>query len=144
MYITKREFNAIKTLKRFLSKSEWHDFKGLLNKNVSYVEVEIDNNITINFFDNDYNKKLAYSMIVERTLGFKAFYKLNIKKSSLCLIERYILNNDLALRMVKKLKSDNYITIELNYKRIGFEIGRGFYYLPIEIKPKLRIMRLKE
>jgi hypothetical protein len=143
MYITKRELEAIKTLKRFLSKSEWLDFKGLLNKNVSYVEVEIDNNVTINFFDNDYNKKLAYSMIIERTLGFKAFYKLNIKKNSLCLVERYILNNDIALRMAKKLKPDNCITIELKYNRIGFEIGRGFYYLPIEIKPKLRVMKVK-
>jgi hypothetical protein len=142
MIITKKEFNAIKTLKRFLSKIEWQDFKQLINKNISYIEIEINNNVTINFFDNDYNKKLIYSMIIERTLGFKVKFSFSIKKNSLQLLEKYIFSNDIVLKLIKQLNDNDEIEIDLRYKRIKFWTNDLFYGIPIEDKPKLRVMKL--
>jgi hypothetical protein len=161
MLITRREFNIVKTLKRFLSKTEFKDFKELITKNVNRIEIEIDNEIRINYYNvNDYynRKDLVYSMLIERSLGFKAKYSLNnIKKSYLNFIEKYLLNNDIALRLIKQLKNSDIIIFEFKEKRIRFEkevtkifepfnspyIDNIYFYLSIENKPKLRVMKLK-
>jgi UDP-N-acetylglucosamine transferase subunit ALG13 len=79
MYITKREFNAIKTLKRFLSAEEYKDFKQLLkNKNVNKCTITIDNNVIMEYYREDI---FIYSMQIERTIGFKA--KLEIEKTNI-------------------------------------------------------------
>jgi hypothetical protein len=158
MYLTKRELNAIKTLKRFLSNEEFKDFKELINKNVNLIEIEIDNEIRINYYRvNDFfnRKELVYNMIIERTLGFKARYSLsNIKKSDINIIEKYILNNDIALRIIKQLKNSDRIIFEFKEKRIRFErditriheefntryIDNIYFYLDVE-KPKLKILK---
>jgi hypothetical protein len=161
MYITKEEFNAIKTLKRFLSKTEFKDFKELINKNVNLIEIEIDNEIRINYYNvkNYYDiKELVYSMIIERTLGFKAKYSLKINKSYINFIEKYLLNNDIALRIIKQLKNSDIIIFEFKEKRIRFEkevtkifepfdspyIDNIYFYLSIEDKPnKFKAMKVK-
>jgi hypothetical protein len=158
--ITKREFNIIKTLKRFLSVAELKDFKELINKNVNLIEIEIDNEIRINYYNVNYfynRKELVYSMIIERTLGFKAKYTLTIKKFDINVIDKYILNNDLALRLIKQLKSNDKIAFDNRLKRLKFEreitkiheefntpyIDTIYFYLTVEIKPKFKIMKIK-
>jgi hypothetical protein len=160
LYITKREFNAIKTLNRFLSKTEFKDFKELINKNVNLIEIEIDNEIRINYYNiNDYynKKELVYSMLIDRTIGFKAKYSLKINKSYINFIEKYILNNDIALRIIKQLKNSDIIIFEFKEKRIRFEKevtkifepfnspykDNIYFYLSIEDKPKFKVMKVK-
>jgi len=159
MYITKREFNTIKTLKRFLSKTEFKDFKELINKNVNRIEIEIDNEIRINYYKINYyyeKKELVYSMIIDRNLGFKAKYSLDINKSYLNFIEKYILNNDIALRIIKQLKNNDIIIFEFKEKRIRFEkevtkifepfdtpyVDNIYFYLSVEDKPKSKVMKV--
>ena len=160
LYITKREFNVIKTLKRFLTNEEFKDFKELINKNVNSIEIEIDNEIKINYYNIDLyeRKELVYSMIIERTLGFKAKYSLSIRKSDISKIEKYIFKNDIALRIIKQLKSNDIIAFEnisREMKRLRFEktINRVFelfnstykdklnIYLFIENKKKLKVLK---
>jgi len=160
MYITKREFNVVKTLKRFLTAEEFKDFKELINKNVNSIEIEIDNEIKINYYNIDLyeRKELVYSMIIERTLGFKAKYSLSIRKSDISKIEKYIFKNDIALRIIKQLKSNDIIAFEnisREMKRLRFEktINRVFelfnstykdklnIYLFIENKKKLKVLK---
>jgi hypothetical protein len=158
LYITKREFNAIKTLKRFLSKTEFKDFKELINKNVNLIEIEIDNEIRINYYSINYfyeKKELAYSMIIERTLGFKAKYSLNIRKFDINIIEKYILNNDIALRLIRQLKSNDKIAFDNRLKKLKFErditriheefntqyIDTLYFYLTVKNKPNLKALK---
>jgi hypothetical protein len=146
MYITKREFNTIKTLKRFLTAEEFKDFKELINKNVNSIEIEIDNEIKINYYNIDLyeRKELVYSMIIERTLGFKAKYSLSIRKSDISKIEKYIFKNDIALRIIKQLKSNDIIAFEnisREMKMLRFEKATNRVCLIIENKKKLKVLK---
>jgi hypothetical protein len=94
-------------------------------------------------------------MFIERTLGFKARYSLNIRKFDLNIIEKYIMNNDLVLRIIKQLKSNDKIAYEHKLKRLRFEkevtkifepfnspyIDNINFYLNIE--PKFKVMKVK-
>jgi len=132
MYITKKEFNIIKTLKRFLSIEEYKDFKLLFkNRNVSKCIIEIGNSVIIDYYN--YNV-FVYSMIIERTLGFRA--KIELEKSNIDLIEKLLSNKEIVA-LVKQLK--DYDTIHINNREIV--IFKGKYSITIPLKPSLKTLK---
>jgi hypothetical protein len=132
MYITKRELNAIKTLKRFLSIEEYKDFKQLLkNKNVNKCIITIDNDVKIEYY---YDYVFMYSMQIERTLGFRA--KLEIEKTNLDLLEKILRNKDIVA-LVKQLKSNEHIYANAN----EVIIYKGKYDIRITLKPNLKNLK---
>ena len=134
MYITKREFDAIRTLKRFLSIEEYKDFKQLLkNKNVSKCVITIDNDVIIEYY---YENVFMYSMQIERTIGFKA--KLQIEKTNLDLLEKLLRNKDIVA-LIKQLKS--YEHIHANPNEVS--IYKGKYVITIPLRPNLKTMKIR-
>jgi len=132
MYLTKREFNAIKTLKRFLSTEEYRDFKQLLkNKNVSKCIITIDNDVKIEYY---YEDVFVYSMQIERTIGFRA--KLEIEKTNIDLLEKLFKNKDI-IAIVKQLKSNEYIHANSN----EVMIHKGKYDIRIPLKHALKTLK---
>jgi rRNA-processing protein FCF1 len=133
MYITKEEFNAIKTLKRFLSKTEFKDFKQLLkNKNVNRCIIIIDNNVIMEYYKGDI---FIYSMQIERTIGFKT--KLEIEKTNIDLLEKLLRNKDIVA-LVKQLK--DYDSIHANPNEVS--IYKDKYVIRIPLKPMLKNLRV--
>ena len=135
MYITKKEFNTIKTLKRFLSVEEYKDFKQLLkNKNVNKCVITIDNNVIMEYYRGDI---FIYSMQIERTLGFKA--KLQIEKTNIDLLEKLLKNKDIVA-LVKQLK--DYDSIHANPNEVM--IHKGKYDIIIPLKPMIKTLKTVE
>jgi len=135
MYITKKEFNAIKTLKRFLSAEEYKDFKQLFkNKNVSKCIITIDNDVRVEYYNHDV---FIYSMQIERTIGFRA--KLEIEKTNLDLLEKLLRNKDIVA-LVKQLKSNEHIYANVN----EIIIYKGKHSIRISLKPNLKTLKISE
>jgi rRNA-processing protein FCF1 len=133
LYITKKEFNIIKTLKRFLSVDEYKDFKQLLkNKNVNRCIIIIDNNVIMEYYKGDI---FIYSMQIERTIGFKT--KLEIEKTNIDLLEKLLRNKDIVA-LVKQLK--DYDSIHANPNEVS--IYKDKYVIRIPLKPMLKNLRV--
>jgi len=131
LYVTKKELNIIKTLKRFLSVEEYKDFKQLFkNKNVNKCIITIDNDIKIEYY---YEDVFMYSMQIERTIGFKA--KLEIEKTNLDLLEKILKNKDI-IAIVKQLK--NYDTIHANANEVTIFKRKYSIRIPLTVFKTLK------
>jgi len=149
MIIKKHEIDTIRFLKKVLNNVEFRDFKALITNEIKVI---CNGNMEIEFYRNG---ELAYSMIIDKNVGFNAIFTIDgIGKSYFSLLLKLFENNDF-IKLIRQLKKNNEIyfyknSIELckTIKRcdswdFAFKVIHKRIKFRIDKTKKLRIMKVK-